>query len=54
MKLKGIVNNAGSGVGDDLSRITEEDWDSVLTINAKAPLFIIKNLVDLLVVICHS
>ena len=49
VKLKGIVNNAGSGVGDDLSRITEEDWDSVLTINAKAPLFIIKNLVDLLV-----
>ncbi|MGC8515761.1 MAG: SDR family NAD(P)-dependent oxidoreductase [Thermoplasmata archaeon] len=48
LKLKGIVNNAGSGVGDDLSRISEESWDAVFTINAKAPVFIIKNLLDLL------
>ncbi len=48
VKLKGIVNNAGSGVGDDLTRISEEAWDAVLNINAKAPLFIIKNLLDLL------
>ena len=47
LKLKGIVNNAGSGAGDDISRLTEEVWDAVLTINAKAPLLIIKNLLDL-------
>jgi 3-oxoacyl-[acyl-carrier protein] reductase len=47
LKLKGIVNNGGSGAGDDISRVTEEVWDAILTINAKAPLLIIKNLLDL-------
>jgi 3-oxoacyl-[acyl-carrier protein] reductase len=48
VRLKGIVNNAGIGSFDGLSRVTDETWDAVLTINAKAPLFIIKNLLDLL------
>ena len=47
LKLRGIVNNGGSGAGDDISRVTEEVWDAILTINAKAPLLIIKNLLDL-------
>ncbi|MCL4451538.1 MAG: SDR family oxidoreductase [Candidatus Thermoplasmatota archaeon] len=48
LKLKGIVNNAGYGAGDDINRVTEEALDAVLTINTKAPLLIIKNLLDLL------
>ncbi len=48
VKLKGIVNNAGAGVGDNLLKVTEKDWDTVLGINVKAPLLIVKNLLDLL------
>ncbi len=48
VKLKGIVNNAGAGAGDNLTRVTEEMWDIVFGINVKAPLLIVKNLLDLL------
>ncbi len=48
IKLKGIVNNAGAESADTIKRISEEVVDRVVNVNLKAPLLIIKNLMDLL------
>lgn len=48
MRLAGIVNNAGAGAGDDLAHASEEKWDRVLNLNARAPLFLVKNLLDMM------
>ena len=43
-----LVNNAGLGLGSPISTMTTEDWDRVMAINTRSPLFLTQALLDLL------
>lgn len=43
-----LVNNAGVNKPEDFDRITEEDWDRILSVNLKGPFFCIQALLPLL------
>jgi NAD(P)-dependent dehydrogenase (short-subunit alcohol dehydrogenase family) len=43
-----LVNNAGATWGESFEDFPEQGWDKVMNLNAKAPFFIIQQLLDLL------
>ena len=43
-----LVNNAGAAWGEDFQSFPEKGWDKVMDVNAKAPFFLIQQLLDLL------
>jgi NAD(P)-dependent dehydrogenase (short-subunit alcohol dehydrogenase family) len=47
-KLHILVNNAGTNAPGDLAAMTAADWDEVLGVNLRAPIFLIKALLPLL------
>jgi NAD(P)-dependent dehydrogenase (short-subunit alcohol dehydrogenase family) len=44
-KITGLVNNAGIYPRDDIGNVKEDSYNKIMTINHKAPLFIIKEAV---------
>lgn len=45
-KITGLVNNAGIYPRDDIGKVKEDIYDKIMTVNHKAPLFIIKAAVN--------
>lgn len=46
--LHGLVNLAGASIGDSLERLTDDDWNAALEINATAPMRLCRSLVPLM------
>ncbi|MBO9604182.1 MAG: SDR family oxidoreductase [Novosphingobium sp.] len=43
-----LVNNAGTNAPGDLAGMTEDDWDEVMAVNVRAPMFLVRELLPLL------
>jgi NAD(P)-dependent dehydrogenase (short-subunit alcohol dehydrogenase family) len=43
-KISGIVNNASVFIHDDISSLTPESWDNHMTVNAKVPILLIREM----------
>jgi NAD(P)-dependent dehydrogenase (short-subunit alcohol dehydrogenase family) len=48
LPLHGIVNLAGTSVGDSIERITDEDWHDAFEVNVTAPMRLCRELVPLM------
>jgi 3-oxoacyl-[acyl-carrier protein] reductase len=46
--LDGIINNAGQALSASIEESSEQDWDRIMTVNAKAPFFLTKELLPLM------
>lgn len=47
-RLHLLVNNAGTNCDGDLAGLAPEDWDEVLAVNLRAPVFLVRALLPLL------
>ncbi|TIX50945.1 SDR family oxidoreductase [Alteraurantiacibacter aquimixticola] len=43
-RLHLLVNNAGTNCGGELASLSEEDWDALMAVNLRAPVFLVKAL----------
>lgn len=46
--MDGIIHNAGQALSASIEESSEEDWDRIMTVNAKAPFFLTKELLPLM------